>query len=72
MQAKWGRPLNEQGGRISSAETKSRSKLKGSSNLWLKNDAKLTAAQRVERGSLAKANVNPGRARALRLTFLDI
>ncbi len=53
-------------------ETKSRPELKGSRYLWLKNDANLSAAQKAERGSLAKANLKTGRAWAMRLAFQDI
>ncbi len=57
--------------KVRRAETKSRPELKGSRYLWLTNDANLTAAQKAERGSLAKANLKTGRAWAMRLAFQD-
>jgi len=54
------------------AETKSRPELKGSRYLWLKNDATLSAKQKAQRGSLAKANLKTARAWAMRLAFQDI
>lgn len=58
--------------KVRRAEVKSRPELKGSRYLWLKNDQNLSAAQRAERGSLAKANLKTGRAWAMRLAFQDI
>lgn len=58
--------------KVRRAETKSRPELKGSRYLWLKNDDNLSATQKAERGSLAKANLKTGRAWAMRLAFQDI
>lgn len=58
--------------KVRRSETRSRPEFKGSRYLWLKNDANLTAAQKAERGSLAKANLKTGRAWAMRLAFQDI
>ena len=58
--------------KVRRAEVKIRPELKGSRYLWLKNDRNLSAAQRAERTSLTKANLQTGRAWAMRLTFQDI
>ena len=64
--------INEAVDAVRRAEQKSRSELKNSRYLWLKNPPNLSGRQRAQRDSLAGAKLKTGRAYRIRLAFQEL
>ena len=64
--------INEAVDAVRRAEQKSRTELKKSRYLWLKNPQNLSARQRAQLDTLATANLKTGRAYRIRLAFQEL
>jgi len=64
--------INEAVEKVRRAEQKSRTELKNSRYLWLKNPPNLSARQHTHLDSLAGANLKTGRAYRIRLAFQEL
>ncbi len=61
--------VNDAVDKVRRAESKVRPELKNTRYLWLKNEANLTSAGRLQLDSLARAHLKTGRAYGLRVAF---
>jgi transposase len=64
--------INEAVDEVRRAEQKSRTELKKSRYLWLKNPSNLSERQRAQLDSLSGSNLKTGRAYRIRLAFQDL
>jgi len=64
--------INDAVDEVRRAEQKSRTELKNSRYLWLKNPPNLSKHQRTQLDSLAAANLKTGRAYRIRLAFQEL
>jgi transposase len=61
--------VNDAVDKVRRAESKARPELKNTRYLWLKNEANLASAGRIQPDSLARAHLKTGRAYGLRVAF---